>query len=332
MARTEPFGSDRHFDRYYWCLHDPEFILVEMNRPGTGMADHLPPEVQVHRTSWHAIDKMSVLDLVAASLDVRGYREKALHEALMGTDDAPQRAMKKFVYDDVKENDAIAKLERERQEVEENQEGVRLNILRLEEEGRRASRFQTDQILELESEIASIEKKIDNASIVYLPDYIQLTGLELLRKFDAKAKRHARRVENEDLVPMPCTNLVPNKSNSSSGIVGCIIDEMLHVEALCQDLVPWEEAEARKRWITDLDKLAKIFNESITFAVGPESKDSTTRNGDASSPDGRRDSVGSASRHSTDGVKRQKLESSVGGTSQMTLHQIISQAKVRLNH
>lgn len=287
------------------------------------------------RTSWHAIDKVSMLDLLASSLDVRGYRERALHESLVGTSDAPQQALKKYVYDDVMEKNAIENFEKEREEVQQKLEGVRLNILRLEEEGRRASRFQTDQIMELESHIAVIEKKIANASIVYLPDYIELTGLDTLRKFDAKAKRHARRLESEDLAPMPCTMLVPTRNNNRTGIVGWIVDEILHVEALCQDLVPWEAAETRKRWIADLEKLAASWNESTTFVVGPENKESPTKTSQQgnvfASPDGARESIGSVSRHSTDGVKRQKLDSSVGATSQLSLQHIITQAKVRLH-
>ena len=336
VARTEPFGFDRNFDRYYWFSRDPEFVFVEMDRSVTSLAEQhsLPTEVQVHRTSWHAIDKMSMLELFAASLDVRGNREKALHEALMGTDDAP--SLKKYLYDDVKEKEAISNFEKERDDVEQKLEHVRLNILRLEEEGRRASRFQTDQILELESQVAVIEKKIENASTVYVPDYLELTGLEVLRKFDAKAKRHAKRLESDDaLVPMPCTQLIPSRNNTSSGIVGCIVDEILQVEALCQDLVPWEATETRKQWIAGLEKLAADWNESVAFTVGPESKDdksSTSLNGDtsASPAGGRRDSVGSTSRHSVDGVKRKKLENYVGGTTQMSLQQIISHAKVCL--
>lgn len=336
VARSEPFGFDRHFNQYYWFSHDPEFIFIEMTRSVTGLAEHLPTEVQMLRTSWHAIDKVSMLDLLASSLDVRGNRERALHESLVGTSDAPQQALKRFVYDDVKQKNAIENFEKERQEVEQKLEAVRLNILRLEEEGRRASRFQTDQIMELESQIAVIEKKIVNASIVYLPDYVELTGLGTLRKFDTKAKRHARRLESENLAPMPCTMLVPSRNNNRTGIVGWIVDEILHVEALCQDLVPWEAAETRKRWIADLEKLAASWNESTTFVVGPDNKDSPTKtsqhgNG-SSSPDGGRESIGSVSRQSTDVVKRQKLDSYVASTGQLSLQHIISHAKVRVQH
>lgn len=337
VARSEPFGFDRFFNRYYCFSHDPEFVFVEMNRSVTGMAEHLPNEVQILRTSWHVIDKVSMLDLFAGSLDVRGTREKALYEALMGTEDSPQQALKNFMHDDVKEKNTIATYQKERKELEQKLEDVRLNIIRLEqEEGRRPSRFQSDLVLELESQIAVVDKKIATASTPNDPNYAQLTGLELLRKFDNKTKRHTRRSSSENISPMPCTNLIPN-GGTCSGIVGWIVDEMLHVEKLCQDVVPWEAVEARKRWISELEKLAASWNEANPLIIGPEAKESSSVGEGVSamsgmtSPIGQRDSIGT-SRQSIDGVKRRKVESPAsvtsGSTSQLSLSQIISHMKV----
>jgi hypothetical protein len=297
------------------------------------MADHLPTELQLNRTSWHAIDKVSTLGQFAASLDIRGHREKALYEALMGAEDSGEKPIKEYMYDDVKAKNAISERKDEKKVVELKLEEVKLNIVRLEEEGRRASRFQMEQITELESKIAILERKIADAEVPFVPDYAQLTGLDTLRKFDNMIKRTTKRTFTTGASPIPCIHLIPSDS-TRSGMVGCIVDEFLNVEKLCQDLVPWEDESKRAQWATELENLATAWNEACALVIGCEPKEKAPAAspneggvlGAIASPAGRMsiDSVASA--------KKRKLESpgsiaSAGG--QASLHQIMSHLKVR---
>jgi len=332
ISRTEPFGFDRQFNRYFVFSHDPEFVFIEMNRSTTGNAEHLPTDVQVNRTSWHAIDKVSVLDQFAASLDVRGHREKALYEVLMGSEDSVEKPLKSYMYDDVKEKNAISVFKDERKAVELKLEEVKLNHVRLEEEGRRPSRFQMEQVSDLDAQIAVLTRKIADAEIPYVPNYAQLTGLDVLRKFDNKVKRHTRRTISDSASPIPCVNLIPSGS-TRSGTVGCIVDEVLNVEKLCQDLVPWEEEEQRTRWVRELDNLATTWNEACSLVIGhvPKEKAPPASPSEGvlamtalASPVGRMslDSIGS--------VKRRKLDSPASAATpggNASSHQILSQLK-----
>lgn len=305
-----------------------------MKRSTTGNADDLPEDVQVLRTSWYAIDKVSVLDQFAASLDVRGHREKALYEILMGGEDSTEKPLKSYMYDDVKEKKVVIGYKDEKKAVELKLNEVKLNHIRLEEEGRRPSRFQMEQISELESQIALLDRKITDAEIPYVPNYTQMTGLDVLRKFDNKIKRHTKRTIRDSATAMQSTNLLPGDSNRT-GTVGCIVDEALSVEKLCQDLVPWEDEAARTKWIDNLETLAVAWNDSCTLVIGHEAKEKAggTVSGEGvlgalASPDGRMsmESVGS-------NAKRRKIDTpavapSPGGHT--TLHQIMSQLKVRV--
>lgn len=71
--RSEPFGYDRNHSAYYFFDHEPDMIHIEVNR-NSGKDEFNQSK------SWHCIDHKSLFDAFLTSLDVRGVREKALHE------------------------------------------------------------------------------------------------------------------------------------------------------------------------------------------------------------------------------------------------------------
>lgn len=332
MARTEPFGFDRHFNRYFFCLNDPDFIFIESTRSASGIAEELPEDLQIRRTIWHGMDKVSTMEQLDASLDVRGHREKALHDAMFGTEDVPNKCLKRFLYDDVKAKAQAVARKEQREELQKEYEKLRLHALRLEEEGvRRPSRSQKDPVAQMEQKIENLDKRIAKDEADYEPDYFRLTGVEVLRKFDGKTKRKTRR-GSEVVGPMPSTCLLSDGSKLS-GVVGCLVDEIFVVEQLCQDLVPWEEENQRNQWTENLQSLSEMWNLATPLFLGPEPKDNTSDGGvlvaGASATSDGRLSIGSVdSRMSIDGAKRRKIDSP-GASSQAGLNQIINQLKVR---
>lgn len=55
MARTDPVGYDRFHNRVYYFHHDPEVLYIKMIRIPTGLATHLPNDLQINRTSFKTL-------------------------------------------------------------------------------------------------------------------------------------------------------------------------------------------------------------------------------------------------------------------------------------
>jgi Williams-Beuren syndrome DDT (WSD), D-TOX E motif len=211
VARSEPFGMDRHYNRFYCFEQEPEIIAIEMNRFATAKTEKLPPEVCIYRTSWHAIAKKSLLERFASSLDVRGHREKALYEIFMGTGSVPPyRAMIHRMESDCEELPEVKALRAERRDTEGKLEKLRLDIAKIgQEEGRRASRFLLDLEGELESKITHLDSKLLSLVVPFEADYFELTGMATLQKFDARERRN--QAYNDILYPVLCADLIARR-------------------------------------------------------------------------------------------------------------------------
>jgi hypothetical protein len=328
VARTEPFGMDRHYNRYYYLEQEPGIIAVEMNRFSTAKTEKLPPEVCIFRTSWHAITKKSLLERFAQSLDVRGHREKALYEAIMGTGAvAPHRAILHRLESDDEETTEVVALKAERRETEEKLETLRLDIVRMEqEEGRRASRFLLDLQAELESKLTLLDTKVQSHLTSFVPDYFELTGLASLQKFEARERRNQG--DNENLYPVLCAELIPGRKKFS-GLVGLIVQDILSIESMCQELVPWDNETHRACWINDFDSLIKSWNNGINFVLGPQTTNIDEEISVASGDKRRRFSLSERPTNDSNG-KRKKIDHSGSyvATMQLTSKDVVAKMKV----
>lgn len=125
-----------------------------------------------------------------------------------------------------------------------------------------------------------MDKREASVSVPAAPDYDELTGLNLLRMFDAAGRRRETRRSRErkaaSTIPlkhspdMPCTQLIPSGNIDGSGVVGWIVSEMLRIEETCNELCLWERTDvSRDRWIADLEDLVHVWNSSSLLAIGP---------------------------------------------------------------
>lgn len=207
--------------------------------------------------------------------------------------------------------------------------------------------FQID-LSEVEAEIESLEKRIAaDAATPEVPDYEELTGLDMLSKFDkAAGRRETRRTRERkeasvtrDLPQMPCTKLIPTGDIDGTGLVGLVVSKLLELEETCEALSPWERRDvSRDRWIADLEERAHSWSSSAHLVVGPPPSQNTDDASDVGSdPYGtpsrksRRSPPGSVS--SIDS-KRRKLDSgspaSTSSASQATPSQILALLKAPL--
>ncbi len=125
--RTEPFGYDRNYNAFYHFHKEPEMIHVEMNRN--------PHEVINQGKSWHCIDYKPVFDNFVNSLDIRGVRENALYDFMVGSSSS---GLKRHLSDCDKKNAMLAARRREEEDFER-----RLNnaLIASAEQGRRSGRL-----------------------------------------------------------------------------------------------------------------------------------------------------------------------------------------------
>ena len=191
-----------------------------------------------------------------------------------------------------------------------------------------------------------MEKRIASDAIPAEPDYNELTGLEMLRKFDTAASRRETRRSRErkeasttkHLPEMPSTKLIPTGDIDGTGLVGAVVSKLLELEETCEALSPWERTDvSRGSWIADLEERVHTWNCSSQVVVGPPQSHAV----DASEvgfdsfgtpiSKSKRSSVGSID--STDS-KRRKLDSgspaSTASSSQASPSQILALLKTPL--
>lgn len=315
MARTDPVGFDRHHNRVYYFHHDPECLYIEMIRTPTGLATHLPLDLQMNRTSWHVIDNRSTFEQVAASLDIRGYRENDLYETLMGPPGA-KKSLNRHLIDDMKEQNTIADRKKEREELDQKRQYAILACKQEEDGGgRRSGRFQSQNeidLMQIVNKIEDLEKKIKQDEMPKGPDYFELTGMRIMKQFDSVSKRQTRRIREKkeasqfDFPAMPCSILWPTGNLDGTGVVGFIVSEILNVEGLCESLCAWQKVgHNRTRWLADLEEIVFLWCASSPPVLGPDGFDDPL----FSVPTSSRPSLG-ASVKSTPG-KRYPVESAI---------------------
>ena len=277
VARTEPVGYDRNYNAVYCFRHDPENLYVEDKRPSMGTVSSLPAEFQFERRSWHVIETSSLFDTFTSSLDIRGKRENDLYEALLGPPGSHQ-SLRRFLHDDLKEQAAAAAKLKEMEALKE-----RLKVARLkcdEEQGRRSGRLAGQAELELseiEEEMNKLEMKLSGEKVEVVEcDYSELTGLELLRKFEKAGqldKRRTREVKVSKARYLPlmnCTDLCSSGNIDGTGIVGMLVSDLLEVEELCESLMPWDsKSQSRAAWISRLESAVQAWNSISPDLLGP---------------------------------------------------------------
>eukprot|EP00548_Thalassiothrix_antarctica_P000095 CAMPEP_0194142306 /NCGR_PEP_ID=MMETSP0152-20130528/11601_1 /TAXON_ID=1049557 /ORGANISM="Thalassiothrix antarctica, Strain L6-D1" /LENGTH=1428 /DNA_ID=CAMNT_0038841223 /DNA_START=333 /DNA_END=4619 /DNA_ORIENTATION=+ len=289
VPRSKVTGQDRDYNNFYSFPKDPEVIYAEITRPNTtGLAPGLPAEVQMHRTSWHCIQNISTLESLVESLDKRGIRERNLMEQLLGTEG--KKGLFRHVYDDIEEGEAKERRKKKMVDLQKKLEECQLNALR-EEEGsfRRSGRLvggsekiQT-QVQKTEEEIADLQAKLIEDQTVAKPNFVELTGIQILQSFDTKCRKAQRLKKklgsNDDdddgdhVLPIQCTSLIPSGNVDGTGLVGLLVNKFLEMEQLCEDLVP--SSKDRDQWIYHLEQLVANWNDACPTFIGPEIKEAT---------------------------------------------------------
>ena len=372
-SRTEPVGYDRNHNAVYFFNHDPDMLYVEVSKPPAATVTHLPSDMLMKRYSWHVIETKSLFDSFETSLDIRGTRENDLYEALLGPVGG-HYSLRRGLFDDLKiESDKTARV-REREDLERRLANARIACQAEEDGGRRSGRLQSraqvctikplsNQVLsrwiltlfcpdyqidlcQVEEEIENLEKRIAADAIPVVPDYEELTGLDLLRKFDAVGRRETRSTRERKAASeaaqspaMPCTKLIPSGNIDGSGIVGSVVSELLKIEEACEALTPWErDGMSRDRWIAELEERVHAWNSTSEVIIGPQARDADDLNEVGSLAGGtplsksKHQSIGGAD--SSDS-KRRKLEhespSSTGSMVNASPSQILASLKVRSN-
>jgi histone H1/5 len=332
VSRTEPIGYDRDFNAVYCFRHDPEILYVENLRPPSNVASHLPEEMQIGRRSWHVIETTSLFDEYVTSLDIRGRREHDLHEELLGPQGA-QQSLRRYLHDDVKEQNAANAQLKDKEALKERLENARKKC---DEESRRSGRLAgkaEEELWDIEKEINDLEKKISGESV--LPetrDYDELTGLNLLRKFDSSGRMETRRTREKKKAKdtrrfdlMPCSKLWSTGSVDGTGLPGMLVASMLGLEENCNLLTPWERKDlTRSAWISRLEGAIYAWNDISPMIFGSPDMvrngkiNSIMANGAETPSQVRRDSMNTTESDR----KRRKIESPGASTPSAISHSV----------
>ena len=320
VARTQPLGYDRNFNAVYFFRHDPEVLYVEEVRPPASIASHLPEDIQFRRSSWHVIQTTSLFDALVRSLDVRGKREQDLRDELTGPAGAEQ-SLRRFLDDDVKRKAEAVSIRKEKEALKEKLKQARLKCD--EEVGRRSGRLTgqaEEELSRVEEEIRLIEQRMNNQAAPSQVDDKELTGLDLMRKFDSVGRIETRRSQkkketSKNRTSFQCSNLVGTGNIDGTGIVGMIVADLLELEELCETLVPWEVAN-RKLWISKLEGAVSTWNSVCKPAE-------SSRKSLSNDMPPKRESIDSSS----SAQKRQRLDTSVATPTSNTVTSVLASLK-----
>lgn len=276
MARTEPVGFDRNYNGVYCFRHDPEVLYIECPKPASSSDPQLE-ELRQRKTTWHVIETKSLFDQYVQSLDKRGKREFALIDELTGQLTGGP-SLRRFLFDDIKERAMAAAQIRDKEDLKRKLENAKLKCD--EEEGRRSGRLASraeDELEQIEAEINKLEEKMKTGAVVKELNYAELTGLELLRKYDCGGKIETRRTREKKVAAtvntfqsMNCSKLCSTGNIDGTGFVGMLVSKLLELEEACESLVPWERTDvSRQSWISDLENLVYGWNAGSPVIVGP---------------------------------------------------------------
>ena len=294
-VRTEPIGYDRHFNAVYFFANDPQCIYVHqrggLTKPTgvtttNGNAWEVPLEFRHHKATWQLLDKKSVFDSFLESLDVRGKRECALHEVM--------KPLRRHLFDDIKiKQDQKASL-REKEELQRRLENAKLKCDFGRKSGRLAGKAE-EEFSVLQAEIDALQRSIKGESKPKPVDWEEVTGLDLMRRFDQRdifqpcpqepaevsqqpKKRTTRRdaqkqqeLEDEQVTAasedgpvldkLRCSELWPSTDRVDRGVIGLIVSSMRELESRCQNLAEWDRgAEQREAWIENLKSSVRAWD------------------------------------------------------------------------
>lgn len=143
-----------------------------------------------------------------------------------------------------------------------------------------------DDLEALEKEAADLERKIEADEAPKIADYEELTGLAMLRKFDAQRRRRTRRSDSTDGFevddPLLCSKLCVSGNDTEEGAVGLIVSQILDCEDQCEDLASCRRPNFdRDQWISDLEKIVRGWNGASNLLLGPESERQSLNSPDA---------------------------------------------------
>ena len=255
-VRTEPVGEDRNFTAFYHFWNDPEVVYLAQRHKAipSSASFHVSGGSEIFRTTWHSIDKRSLLEQYIESLDIRGKRELALKEGL--------EPAVKTVFDDVKAMNDKKALLKGKQDLHSQLENARLKC----EVGRKSGRLaaQSEQeFFDLQAEVEHLENTI--ASEAAEPEKLDLeiaTGLVVLREFDRRdeSPQHRRTTkrggikddaEGNKHLAFKCSKLWSTGNIDGTGVVGSIVWDLLELEERIEKLAPWDDD--RNKWISGLE-------------------------------------------------------------------------------
>lgn len=319
VARTEPIGVDRNFNAVYYFRHDAEVLYIEDCRPPGKIDESLPADLQQERRSWHVIENTALFDMFTSSLDIRGRRENALYEELMGA--TPSQSLRRYLYDDMKDANEAAARAKEKENLKR-----KLDIAKIkcdEEQGRRSGRLADQAEIELamlQEEMEKMDKEPKTDLVKPPRDYVELTGIALLQNFENAGKVETRRTrekkESAAGRPIPlirCGKMVPTGHIDGSGIVGQLASLMLETEERCEKLAPLDSA--RESWINRLEELVHSWYTISPVQLGPNHSNVASET--LSSPEAKR-------------RKRESMDAMSPGAGASSVSSILSQLRQSL--
>jgi hypothetical protein len=290
VARTEPIGVDRNFNAVYYFRHDAEVLYVEDCRPPGKIDESLPADLQQERRSWHVIENTALFDMFTSSLDIRGKRENALYEELIGA--TPSQSLRRYLYDDMKDANEAAARAKEKENLKRKLEIAKIKCD--EEQGRRSGRLADQAEIELamlQEEMEKMDKEPKKDTLKPPRNYVELTGIALLHNFENAGKAETRRTREKkesaawrSIPLLRCGKMVPTGHIDGSGIVGQLASLMLETEERCEKLAPLDST--RESWISRLEELVHSWYTISPVQLGPNHSNMTSET--LSSPEAKR--------------------------------------------
>ena len=261
VSRSEPVGEDKLLTKVYWFRNDPDAFFLQINRSNA---------IDDITDSWHMIDTKALFDDYVSSLDIRGIRQHHLYEEMMGS--SGSTSLRRFLRDDNHKELLVAARKREIDDFERRLENAKVKCDMEDFGGRRSGRLAPNA----KSELAQIMEEMENAEKRYeeemnkkAPDYHTLTGIDLLNEFENKTKGSFR--------------FAHLWLDRGSTVANVIASDILHLESLCDDLIPWERIDvSRDAWRHKLVNAVDSWNLGLTFHLGPKKPDSHEGNGEVS--------------------------------------------------